>query len=397
MLTPHAFRRRLYQRILAVVVMLPVGAMITPGCLYGSCSDELRSENRCFDWPGEAGAGGMAGSAGAAGMGGAGGSGGMGGGAPTMCPSREEAKPLIEAHHFTQVTVESDGVLGNGQCCYDIQYVSPCIGGRPFLVEEKPRTAPAETRAHGTAWNDTRMPIPEVDALMVEERAELAAAWARDGLFEHASVASFGRFALELMAVGAPADLISAAHEAALDEVRHAKLCLSLASAYAGHVIEPGAFPFDGRVVVSSDLADLASRVAREGAVGETIAAVVADEQLACAEDAAVRAALAVIAEDEARHAELAFRTLVWAIRVGGAPVAEAVANTFVQALRRIDLPPSTRASLSAHGRLDEGALRRAVQRAIDEVLNPAIEALGLRDSSAAGQLTHAYACAMHS
>jgi hypothetical protein len=36
-------------------------------------------------------------------------------------------------------------------------------------------------------------------------------------LFQHASVASFARFSLELLALGAPPDLVAAAHAAALD------------------------------------------------------------------------------------------------------------------------------------------------------------------------------------
>lgn len=388
MVTSESFRFRLSKRILALVaVAFPMGALIAPGCdPFADCGGEVITENRCFTWPAEGstgGAGGMGG--GAAGMAGGG---GMGGNAPVMCPAQADAKPIIEADFFETVTMKSDGTLADGKCCYDIEYKTICIGGRPFLVDETPRLALSKTQSVRGAWSNAAMSTPDVQAFTDEERAELAAAWARDGLFEHASVASFGRFALELMAVGAPAELISAAHEAALDEVRHARLCLSLAGAYAGHGIEPGAFPFDGNVAVSANLADLASRVAREGAIGETIAAVIAAEQLVNAEDPAVRAALSVIAEDEARHAELAFRTLVWAIQVGGAPVAEAVGRTFVEALRHVELPAAaTRSSFAAHGRLGEDALRNATKRAIDDVLMPAITALGLGDQ---GRFTHA-------
>jgi hypothetical protein len=94
-----------------------------------------------------------------------------------------------------------------------------------------------------------------------------------------------------------------------------------------------------------------------------------------------------VIAEDEARHAELAFRTLVWAIQVGGADVADAVAKTFAQAIRNVGMPAgSARASLRAHGRLGDEALRQAAKRAVDDVLLPAIEALQLQRW---GDLTH--------
>ena len=40
------------------------------------------------------------------------------------------------------------------------------------------------------------------------QRALLAEAWTTDALHEHASIASSARFSLELMAAGAPADLV---------------------------------------------------------------------------------------------------------------------------------------------------------------------------------------------
>ena len=87
-----------------------------------------------------------------------------------------------------------------------------------------------------------------------------------------------------------------------------------------GEPIAPAPFPFDGRVEVSADLASIAARAVREGCINETLAAVQAAEQLARAEDPAVRAALAKIAEDEARHAALAWRTVAWALRAGRRP-----------------------------------------------------------------------------
>src|SRR5262249_8650748 len=161
------------------------------------------------------------------------------------------------------------------------------------------------------------------------------------------------RFALELLAAGAPASLVEAAHRAALDEVRHARLCLGLASAYAGAPLGPAPFPFDGRVEGSADPADNSAPAARggrggealtEGCVGETLAAALAMEQLGRAEDPAVRAALAIIAEDEARHAELAWRAVAWAVRAGGERVRAAVAQALAEEVRvaaaRFDAEP---------------------------------------------------------
>jgi len=220
-----------------------------------------------------------------------------------------------------------------------------------------------------------------MDGLSAAQRTALSEAWARDGLLEHASVASFGRFAMELLAVGAPSDLLEMAHQAALDEVRHARLTLGLASAYAGENIAPSPFPFGGRVEVSSHLADIAARAVKEGCVGETLASVLAAEQLGQATDPAVRGVLSVIAEDEARHAELAWRVVAWAITVGGGEVRRAVAEAFAEALLgqgelAAEASIAQEEGLEAHGRLSGPVLRATLARAMDEVVRPAVVAL---------------------
>ncbi len=80
----------------------------------------------------------------------------------------------------------------------------------------------------------------DVSGLALEEREALGAAWLRNALMEHASIAAFARFTLELLAVGAPADLIRDSNAAASDETRHAELCFALASEYLGESEGPG-------------------------------------------------------------------------------------------------------------------------------------------------------------
>lgn len=213
-----------------------------------------------------------------------------------------------------------------GQCCYTVQELRDCTG-RPFTVEDKEITAVVRTGNDGWVNELT----PRVDHLSANERAALAASWTKDGLGEHASVASFGRFALELLSVGAPAELIAATHRAILDEVRHAQLCFGLATAYAGSAIAPGPFPSPGHVAISSDLATIAARAVREGCIGETLAALALHDRVARTDDPVVRDVLASIADDEARHAELAWRAVTWAVRIGGAPVRRAVAAAFAE------------------------------------------------------------------
>lgn len=216
---------------------------------------------------------------------------------------------------------------------------------------------------------------PDVSRLSAEQRAALADAWKRDGLGEHASVAAFGRFALELLAVGAPASFVADAHRAALDEVRHAKLCLELASAYAGNAIAPGPFDFGRGVGVGASLPVMAARTFLRVCAGETLEAVRAAEQLALATDPAARAALATIVEDGARHAELGWRTVAWALDAGGEPVREALR----EAIGEITLaaPPSpVDPLLCAHGQLDGAAARLAMGRALRDVVLPCARCL---------------------
>jgi len=375
--TSHDFRRSLALRLFALLAVSVPAAGAT-GCVVmsSSCpesSDPIVTEE-CFTWPPpDQNTGGGGGSGGAGGAGGAG-----GGGEPVACPATAEAQQHINETQFGgNYTVKSGPTEKNGQCCYQAEHV-PICEGRPYLVDEVARTAPFARGGNDGAWSATKALAPRVDDLEPELRALLAAAWTRDALFEHASVASFGRFALELLAAGAPAELVEEAHRAALDEARHARLCFSLASAYAGETIAPGAFPFEGRVEVVSDLASIAARAVKEGCIGETIAAVVAAEELAAAEDPAVRSVLALIAEEEARHAELAWRTVAWAVRAGGAGVRAAVEEVFA-GIGRGDVQAFDSghdARLAAHGRLGDAARSEAAARAIEEVVRPAARAL---------------------
>ncbi|WP_437640060.1 ferritin-like domain-containing protein [Sorangium sp. So ce854] len=386
--TAHAFRRTLAHRLFALLALPAAGGITGCTSAWSSCPDDPEpvSEVACFGWPLD----------GAGGAGGAGGSAGDGGGEPLACPSRSEAQEILDQTYFALHSVKSDGTFEDGQCCYEA-YVIPMCEGRPYLVDQAARTAPAVRARVDAGWGSTEAAAPRIDHLAAEVREALAAAWTRDALFEHASVASFGRFALELLAAGAPAGLVEDAHRAALDEARHARLCFALASAYAGDPVAPGAFPFDGRVEVEADLASIAARAAKEGCIGETIAAVIAAEELGAAEDPAVRRALAIIAADEARHAELAWRSVAWAIRAGGERVRAAVAEVFAGLGRAAveergsggERDGAHGAGLAAHGRLGDAARAEAAARAITEIVRPAARMLLARrgDGAALGAM----------
>jgi len=196
--------------------------------------------------------------------------------------------------------VYSDLVVQGDQCCYLDPSGIPC--GRPFLVGGELRRAPAIETAD---WIDE--PIDGDDSLDDRTRRALALAWLDDARLEHASVASFARFTLDLLALGAPADLVADAQRAAADEVRHAQRCFSLATRYHGEALGPGPLAVDGSIGATT-LVDAAVAAVREGCVGETTASLSAAAQLDRASDTKVRVTLTAIAEDEARHAELAWR-----------------------------------------------------------------------------------------
>jgi hypothetical protein len=268
------------------------------------------------------------------------------------------------------------GAVPGGWCLYPITVLAPedpCDYGRPLVLGGRPRLAPL-ARVRG--WADaqradtSRADTSRTDAPASTEapsRASLAETWARIGLAEHASVASFSRFALELLALGAPAALVTGAHAAALDEVRHAKLAFGLASAYAGDTLGPGPLPL-GDLVLHADLVAFAEATAREGCVAETLSALQMAEARDRATDPEVRAVLAGIARDEARHAALAWRTVRWAIDAGGEPVRAAVA-------RALAVQPTVPGD-DAAGLLPPAVARETIRRGWAEVVAPAAAAL---------------------
>lgn len=261
-----------------------------------------------------------------------------------------------------------------GQCCYYAMGVVLECGGRPFVVGGSARTAEPATRSD---WRAAVTPgASDLDSGL---RSRLAAAWTRDALDEHASVASFARLALELLAVGAPAELVSLAQRAMGDEIRHAELCFGLASAYVGEPVGPSALSMTGALGARTSLAEVASAAVREGCVGETIAAFIAGSARDGATDPAVRAALGVIARDEASHAELAWKLVAWALRTGDADVARAIEDAFAAALSS---PPALRDDevgdprTAEHGQLSGAARRELAEQALAEVIRPCARAL---------------------
>ncbi|MCX4239464.1 ferritin-like domain-containing protein [Paraliomyxa miuraensis] len=294
-------------------------------------------------------------------------------------------EPLGDACRFI-VTMREDG----------------CGEGRPLLIDGRARTAELQElgdHAWGSARDWARFEArPRIDELRPTQRRMLAERWARSALAEHASVASFARFVLDLSAMGAPPELLSEAAAAMQDEIRHAQVAFALASAYAGHPMGPGPLPMRG-LSAGGDPETIVRMAIREGCIEETLAAAEAELAAHRATDPAVRQALSAIAEDEARHAVLAWRFVDWAVR-SDPSLASAVREEMLRAMELADAAesddvehelgdgtsPEDEELASAHGVVPERLRRQLRAQCLRNTIRPCAFAMlqGRRDNDSA-------------
>ncbi|MDH5674346.1 MAG: ferritin-like domain-containing protein [Myxococcales bacterium] len=256
-------------------------------------------------------------------------------------------------------------------CCYLV--AGGCPIGRPFSIGGVARIASLQP---GDGWQ--RPFSVGSDALSYAERLALADSYRQDGLAEHASVASFSRFALQLLAQGAPASLVERALEATRDELRHAELCFGLAKRYDGRALQPGPLPTADALADGTDAVHIAVSLAAEGCIAETVSAQLIAAARDRAHDSAAKSALSRIARDELAHVELAWESLAWLLVQSGDHVRSAVEGVFAQAHRHVGLgsiAPSQHASstrLADHGYLPVITRRAIATRVLQTVVAPA-------------------------
>lgn len=266
--------------------------------------------------------------------------------------------------------------------------VSDSVCGRPFLVEQAPRVAAIAAR---TDWLDATL-TPDSSNLTPIERATLAVHWTRLGQMEHASIAAFARFNLQLLSLGAPSHLIEACNRALADETAHALCCFALASAYGGSAVGPARIDIE-RCVDDTSLLAVAKLVLREGCLGEAVAALEAVAAAELAVDPAVARTLTRIARDELNHAALAFQFLRWALSVSPPEMRTELESEAAHQLAAFERNArrgersSTADRLAAHGLLGKDALRAIHLAAVRDVSRPLLDALFELDTSKAANV----------
>ncbi len=145
-------------------------------------------------------------------------------------------------------------------------------------------------------------------AASMPSKTALGAWLAETAHLEAASVHAFRQLARDLAAHGAPVSLIDGCASAISDEIRHARAVGRLARRFGGTFAKPRIAKVEAR-----SFFEIARENAVEGCVRETFAALVAtwQGQHALPEIADV---FARIAEDETRHAALAWSVAEWAM-----------------------------------------------------------------------------------
>lgn len=255
----------------------------------------------------------------------------------------------------------------DGLCLHGFALDYQCGGGtegRPLLVGTEVRVAATCTRS------DWACAAPQLDvpALLRERVRE---GWLARAAMEHASVAAFARFTLQLLSLGAPADLIDASQQAGRDEARHARLCYAIASQLGGPV-GPDRLDLRG-LDLDVDVARVVLESILEGCIGETIAAAKMRYLAARVEDREIAAMLESIAQDEAMHAALAWKALDWMLRNFdvGAVARETFASAIHQQVGGSQTRPGERVMVR-YGVLDEATSAWVTGEVLRDVIAPA-------------------------
>jgi hypothetical protein len=174
-----------------------------------------------------------------------------------VCKTADDCKPGLHC----QLEFDGASFSETGVCSTE----RPVYRGRPLYVEGVARMASialGDATRDGDAW---------------------AAHFARAAVEEHASVAAFARTLCQLMALGAPLELLERTQRALCDEIDHTRGSLGWLAHFGGGEAAPGPLP--------EAVSPLSANAGLEALARE------------------------LVLDDEARHAALAFETALWLVR----------------------------------------------------------------------------------
>jgi len=158
----------------------------------------------------------------------------------------------------------------------------------------------------------------DLQQLSVDELRAGYAEWLQQGLAEHASIASFSRFSLDLISLAAPSFLIELVHQASLDEIRHSKIAFDLANMFLsamgdehehhGKCVNP-AMIATHHINVDANCHRILTDLINGGCFNELVSAL---QSLTDAKNLKSKQLLYSVAMDEVKHCSLAWIAMTW-------------------------------------------------------------------------------------
>jgi hypothetical protein len=285
----------------------------------------------------------------------------------------------------------SDDTIQDGE----LEPVSPWwLSGTPLEVE------------HHRLMRRRQVPIPwsqtTAGELTKAERARLAETWKRRGAAEYLAVSTFSVLAIDMVAAGAPADVLSHCVRSQLDEIRHAELAIRMVEIYGGKRIQPPSGMSNLPDKPGADkLQQAAANTLLVSCVSETYATTVLTATRDLTTDPVALAVLTSIYSDEVMHARLGWSYVRYAIDKGGQGVIDACAAMVPRALRGVanvieaERPVGeVTEAVRRHGLMTSAEERVIYSRCVREVLVPGFEALGIPCGSAVDDYGDVWAAA---
>lgn len=257
---------------------------------------------------------------------------------------------------------------------------------------------------HQRLMRRRNVPIPwersTVGELSLAERTRLAETWTRRSAAEYLAVSTFAVLAIDLVAAGAPADVLSLCMRAGIDEVRHAELCLRMIEIYGGKQVMPppgmSSLPDDPE---RPKLHQALANTMLVSCVSETYATTVLTATRDLTTDPVAHAVLTSIYSDEVMHARLGWSYLRYGLERGGQGAIDAAAAMVPIALRGVanvverERPVGeVTDKVRGHGLMTPAEERVIYSSCVREVLVPGFEALGIPCGSALEDYGEAWA-----
>jgi hypothetical protein len=257
---------------------------------------------------------------------------------------------------------------------------------------------------HQRLMRRRNVPIPWEESTAAQlspaERQRLAETWTRRSAAEYLAVSTFAVLAIDLVAAGAPADVLSLCMRAGIDEVRHAELCLRMIEIYGGKRVMPppgmSSLPDDPE---RPKLHQALANTMLVSCVSETYATTVLTATRDLTKDPVAHAVLTSIYSDEVMHARLGWSYLRYGIERGGQGAIDAAAAMVPIALRGVanvverERPVGEVTELvRGHGLMTPAEERVIYSSCVREVLVPGFEALGIPCGSAVDDYGEAWA-----